>query len=318
VRIIDRLGFTQVRPLEPKAFVENFTLDYGRMAASFGVELPFTNVANQTSLPFGYADPPTEVWSAPTEVKAAPTLGDGTAFWKITHNGVDTHVIHFHLVNVQVINRVGWDGMLSKPEPNELGWKESVRMNPQQDTIVAMRPTIPGVPFGVVDAIRPYDVTKPLGYTSPVTFMNLDPLTGGACTTVNELHNYGWEYTWHCHMLGHEENDFMRPIEMRVPSERPAALTLSSVKQRSETAVQLAWGNPTPVVERLKYNPAGIASVEVWRRQGTGEFCKIATLPSNAYTFVDQAPRPGSTAYKLVAVNAAGGTDSNTVDLRLE
>ncbi len=27
---------------------------------------------------------------------------DGTQIWKITHNGVDTHPIHFHLFNVQV------------------------------------------------------------------------------------------------------------------------------------------------------------------------------------------------------------------------
>ena len=24
--------------------------------------------------------------------------------------------------------------------------------------------------------------------------------------------NFGWEYVWHCHILGHEENDMMRPI----------------------------------------------------------------------------------------------------------
>ena len=324
VRIIDPVGFTQVRPLEPKAFVENFTLDYGRMSALFGVELPFTNVANQTSLPFGYADPPTERWSAPTELKAAPTLGDGTAFWKITHNGVDTHVIHLHLVNVQVINRVGWDGMLSKPDANELGWKDSVRMNPLQDTIIAMRPTLPGLPFGVLDSVRPYDVTKPLGYQSPITFINLDPLTGEARTTVNKLHNYGWEYTWHCHVLGHEENDFMRPIEMRVPAVLPPALALGSVVQRSSTAVQLSWSNPAPVVERLKYNRAGIVSVQVWRRDGEGAFAQIAALPSNASSFVDdqqvsQTPfGVGQTSYKIAAVNAAGGSDSQTVTIDIE
>ena len=54
-------------------------------------------------------------------------------FWKITHNGVDTHAIHFHLFNVQLINRVGWDGAIRPPDPNELGWKETVRMNPLED-----------------------------------------------------------------------------------------------------------------------------------------------------------------------------------------
>ena len=61
------------------------------------------------------------------------TLGDGTQIWKITHNGVDTHAIHFHLFNVQLINRVGWDGIVKPPDANELGWKETVRMNPLED-----------------------------------------------------------------------------------------------------------------------------------------------------------------------------------------
>jgi FtsP/CotA-like multicopper oxidase with cupredoxin domain len=28
--------------------------------------------------------------------------------------------------------------------------------------------------------------------------------------------NFGWEYVWHCHILGHEENDMMRPIVFQV------------------------------------------------------------------------------------------------------
>ncbi len=41
--------------------------------------------------------------------------------WKITHNGVDTHPIHFHLFDVQVINRVGWDGAV-KPSGRQRSW----------------------------------------------------------------------------------------------------------------------------------------------------------------------------------------------------
>ena len=44
-----------------------------------------------------------------------------TQLWKITHNGVDTHWIHFHLFNVQVINRVGWDGSIRPIDANEAG-----------------------------------------------------------------------------------------------------------------------------------------------------------------------------------------------------
>lgn len=37
--------------------------------------------------------------------------------WKITHNGVDTHLIHFHLFEVQLING---DGFIRLPDANEL------------------------------------------------------------------------------------------------------------------------------------------------------------------------------------------------------
>ena len=71
---------------------------------------------------------------------------DGTQIWKITHNGVDTHPIHFHLYDVQLLNRVGWDGIIRKPDANELGWKDTVRISPLEDTIVALRPIVPQLP----------------------------------------------------------------------------------------------------------------------------------------------------------------------------
>jgi len=48
-----------------------------------------------------------------------------------------------------------------------------------------MRPTVPALPFGVPDSFRPLDVTMPVSPTNPIT-------------------NFGWEYVWHCHILGHE------------------------------------------------------------------------------------------------------------------
>jgi FtsP/CotA-like multicopper oxidase with cupredoxin domain len=37
---------------------------------------------------------------------------DGTQIWKITHYGMDTHPIHFHLFNVQLINRFDMNGTI--------------------------------------------------------------------------------------------------------------------------------------------------------------------------------------------------------------
>ena len=159
-------------PLLPKTIQELFTLDYGRMNATLGVELPFTNFLTQTTIPYGYVDPPTEIFK------------DGeTQIWKITHNGVDTHFIHFHLFNVQVINRVGWDGAIKPPDPNELGWKDTVRMNPLEDIIVALRPFKQTLPCAVPNSIRPLDVTQPVGYQSTTLFTNVDPTNNPATVT---------------------------------------------------------------------------------------------------------------------------------------
>jgi len=109
-------------PLQSKAIQELFTTDYGRMNATLGVEIPFTSVTVQTTIPLGYVDPPIEILKD-SRTAGPIQLGDGTQIWKITHNGVDTHAIHFHLFDVQIINRVGWDGAIRPPTADEMGWK---------------------------------------------------------------------------------------------------------------------------------------------------------------------------------------------------
>ena len=64
------------------------------------------------------------------------------------------------------------------PDPNELGWKDTVRMNPGECTTVIMKFDLPVAPFNVPES----------------------PTTGGH------------EYVWHCHILEHEEHDMMRPL----------------------------------------------------------------------------------------------------------
>ena len=204
--------------LKNKAIQELFELDYGRMNATLGVELPLTNAFTQTTIPLGYADPATE------------DLYDGTTqYWKITHNGVDTHPVHFHLFDVQVINRVGWDGAVRLPDANEIGWKETLRMNPLEDIVVAFRPLSPRMPASMtgganalpLSSRRP-DVLKPAAAT--ITWS--DPATGNPSSGPNTPVPFGWEYVWHCHILGHEENDFMRPVVLHVATTTPAAPSL--------------------------------------------------------------------------------------------
>jgi len=191
-------------PMKPKAIQDEMgeTFDeYGRMSANLGLELAFTHAGIQTFALQNFVDPPTE-----------NVAQDQVQIWKITHNGVDTHPVHFHFFEVQVINRVGWDGFIYLPDPNELGWKDTVRIHPLEDTIVALRPARMFFPFTVPESIRPLNPATPMG--SQLGFSQIDPVTGQPVTTPveNVMHNFGHEYLWHCHILSHEEHDMMRPI----------------------------------------------------------------------------------------------------------
>ena len=81
--------------------VEGMDMEYGRMNAILGsIPNPFAPVTGALAHLIGgnfYIDPPTEIYN------------DGElALWRFMHLGVDSHSMHFHLVNVQVINRVDW------------------------------------------------------------------------------------------------------------------------------------------------------------------------------------------------------------------
>jgi hypothetical protein len=98
-----------------------------------------------------------------------------------------------------------------------------------EDCIVAAKFTLPplhgsgsplALPFNVPLSQRLLDPTiksgNPAGFNppDPFRFTNIDPATGNPITTVNAQTDYQWEYVWHCHLLGHEENDMMRPIKV--------------------------------------------------------------------------------------------------------
>ncbi len=221
--------------LEPKSLTELFEQEYGRMNAILALEVPNTTGINQTTIPLAYIDPATEIIKQLSAADATGTIigsaGDNTQIWKITHNGVDTHPLHWHMFNVQLINRVGWDGAIRGPEANEVGWKETIRNNPLEDCIIAIRPIKPNLPWDLPNSIRPLDPTAPIGST--MKFTGVDPSNQPAPVT-NELVNFGWEYVWHCHILGHEENDMMRPMSYAVAPNAPTNLL-------SPTNGRLTW-----------------------------------------------------------------------------
>ena len=301
---------TQVVEVKNKGIQELFDNNYGRMNATFSAELPFTSVLSQTTVPLGYADPPTES-IADQEVQ----------FWKVTHNGVDAHVVHFHLFNVQVINRVGWDGHIKPREASEFGWKETVKMMPLEDIYVAVRPKSPLAPFGVPQSIRPLDPTQPLGVQTGFTQVN--PLTGAATTITNSIYNYNWEYAWHCHILGHEENDFMRPMVFDFGTQPPAAVASVSYNPVTQT---VSWTDPTPVGVATTYGNKMNEQGFIVQRTETGTFDPLPANPpqsaamasinpagyspyvvgANVTSWHDPVPASATTSYRVLAFNSAG------------
>ncbi|MEI6512251.1 MAG: multicopper oxidase domain-containing protein [bacterium] len=258
---------------------------WGRMSGKLGTEVPGTNALTQAFSPLAYMDPSTEILvNNTTATLLTPVLGDGTQIWKFTHNGVDTHPIHFHLFNVQLVNRVGWDGAIRLPDANELGWKETIRVSPLEDTIVAMRPYAPDIPFKIPDSVRLLDPTMPVG----ATWQSWDPVTGnGPVIISNAPYNYGWEYMLHCHVLSHEEMEMMRPIDFLVSPAVPSSLT--AVWGGS---VDLAWTNNStvPAATNLLIQRATDADFTL----GVAEF---SVADPAATAFVDTTVELGITYY---------------------
>ena len=111
--------------------------------------------------------------------------------------------MHFHLVNVKILGRAPFAadangmpifaasgnpvlaGPFRGPDPNERGFKETVRMNPGEFTQVVMKFDLPKTPFPVPFSPRlkqpPYNIKA-------------------------------YEYVWHCHILEHEEHDMMHGL----------------------------------------------------------------------------------------------------------
>jgi spore coat protein A, manganese oxidase len=154
--------------------------DFGRLIQTIGTF--DQNGFNNQGLP---------TWGRPylADSTETPTAG-ATEVWQIMNLTGDTHPIHFHLVNVQLIQRqpftgdptnFNYIGPPTPPDPNEVGWKETVRMNPGEVTTVIMKFDLPTLPTAAM-------------------LNAVSPRTGGK------------EYVWHCHILEHEEHDMMRPL----------------------------------------------------------------------------------------------------------
>ena len=261
-------------PIEPKAIHDEMNSsafdEFGRMQANIGIEATPATPAGQNVTLYPYVNPPTEMYDGTNlpknDVSMTPispiSSADGSQIWKITHNGVDTHPLHWHLYDVQVLNRVTWDNIVSPPDPTELGWKDTLRVSPLEDTIVAIRPIIPYLPFELPNSVRPLHPMIPLGVT--LGFNNIDPNGNPTIPIVNQLVNFGTEYVWHCHILSHEEMDMMRPVSVALPPNAPTGLAYTISGTGGNQTLQLTWNdNSLNETQFLVQRDAGSGWVDI-------------------------------------------------------
>jgi len=210
-----------------------------------------------------------------------PTLGT-TELWEIVNLTGDTHPIHLHLVQFQLLNRqkihvrryqMAYEAanpampsatyvpvpvspyLRGKPFPadaNERGWKDTFRMNPGEVTRVLVR-------------FSPQD-------DSPAFAFDATAEPG---------------YVWHCHILEHEENDMMRPYHLIPPGGSLAggASVLAPTVERAVTspATDIALRATNPVTEgsdlRFQVRQAGPVALDLFSVAGR----HVGTLASGWY-----------------------------------
>jgi spore coat protein A len=155
--------------------------------------------------------------------------------WIIVNPTADTHPIHLHLVQFQLVSRQKFNvnkyhadwmmanvnndpnidplpfdhptvnialapylmGNPAPPAPNEMGWKDTIQTNPGEVTIIRVR-------FAPLEVGLPGEPPYIPGVNQYLTLIGFDPTTGPG-------------YVWHCHILDHEDNEMMRPYLVKNP-----------------------------------------------------------------------------------------------------
>lgn len=91
-------------------------------------------------------------------------------------------------------------------DPNEYGWKDTVKMFPGTVTRLVVRWAPQEIAVGGVSAGEnkfPFDPTTPLGVKK-----DSFGYPGGS------------GYVWHCHIIDHEDNMMMRPFKLSNKAQR--------------------------------------------------------------------------------------------------
>ncbi len=239
-----------------------------------------------------------------------PTLGT-TEMWEVVNMTGDSHPIHPHGTQFQLLNRQRFNTrryemafneanpvlgetytpvdvapyVKGKPRPadaNERGWKDTFRMNPGEVTRILLR-------------FAPQDESPAFAYDATAA-------PG---------------YVWHCHILEHEENDMMRPYYLVAPA--PLAQQAQPMADRTAATVAGAtrlWApepNPTATGATVRFWLRAPGTVELDLYTVTGQ--RVRQLTSGTYSAgehalrwdgTDEAGRTVASGVYFVKFNADG------------
>jgi spore coat protein A len=141
--------------------------------------------------------------------------------WHIYNLTADTHPMHFHLFNVMVLRRrpfkLSHDGnptLIGRgrgPEPNETGWKETVRMNPGECTTIAVLVENPFDLPEQASGVKGDAATRTFSWRKNGATITSSPVPGSP-RILSQFGITADEYVWHCHILEHEEHDMMHSL----------------------------------------------------------------------------------------------------------
>ena len=150
-----------------------FDPEYGRKTAALGVDAPLSANGIRTAVPYSAVDPATEYLSvAQRRRRRRSATHTDLAHHPRRHV---SHGVPFEGFDVQVLQRARREGEARAPDPGELGWKDTVRVDPLESVRSPCARCLPRLPFGLPASARSLDITCRSAPTG--AFTQLDALT---------------------------------------------------------------------------------------------------------------------------------------------
>lgn len=229
-----------------------------------------------------------------------PAAGS-TEVWSLINLSSEAHPIHVHLLDFRVVDRVrfaGFSGTLSRTNPptgvvNYITDRQTDRLKPLATYLSTNAVAALAFESGPKDVVRvaPYSVTRivmtwpndPIFYTSP-SARDLDPATAG-------------RYIYHCHLLEHEDDDMMRPLQLVAPWPQLNWIVDPTVNSGANNPLRFSVLTQTNAAYRMESTP--FLDSPLWLPGevilGTGDRVEVIPPPSMTPALhyrVRPVPRP--------------------------